>query len=345
MSDKPRVLVTGGAGFLGRVVVPKLQYMGYDTAVPRSECCNLRRQDHVYRLFEDIRPRIVVHLAATVGGIGANRAKPGTFFYDNMIMGVHIIEACRVYEVENLVMVGTACSYPKFPLSWPHWPYAVVGDQPTRQEASLFDGYPEETNAPYGIAKRALLVQMLAYHQQYGLKGTFLIPTNLYGPGDNFDPETSHVIPAMIRKIQAAIDYPIRSAPLPDKVTLWGTGNPTRDFLYVDDAADAITRAVWRPRDPEPINLSTGRSISMKHLALKVRDIMNYKGDFEWDTTMPDGQPYRVLDPSRAAQVFDWLASTDLDVGLKNTVGWYRTERVTPPHTAPQSSRGLCRQP
>jgi GDP-L-fucose synthase len=300
-----RVLVTGGAGFLGRVVCKELYGKGVtDLIVPRRGDYDLTDENAVRHLFAHSRPEVVIHLAAEVGGIGANRVNPGRYFYANMAMGLHVIEACRRHEVEKVVQVGTVCSYPK------HSPV------PFREE-HLWDGYPEETNAPYGIAKKSLLVMLQAYRQQYGLSGIYLVPVNLYGPGDNFDLETSHVIPALIRKFVAARDGKSSD------VDLWGTGSASREFLYVDDAASGIVMAAERFDGPEPINLGTGREITVKELAKMIRGLTGYEGGIVWDPSKPDGQPRRMLDTSRAKEQFGFQAKVPLEEGLNRTISWW----------------------
>ena len=301
-----RILVTGGSGFLGSHIMDLLRQMGcVQVAAPRRRQFDLVRQEAVERLFEEYRPEVVIHCAATVGGIGANRDNPGRFFYENAMMGIQLIEACRRYEVVKTVVLGTICAYPKF---------AAV---PFR-EPSLWDGYPEETNAPYGIAKKALLVQCQAYRAQYGTNAVFLLPVNLYGPRDNFDLHSSHVIPAIIRKCVEAIKNTSGT------ITLWGDGSPTREFLYVEDAAEAIVRATECYDGAEPINIGSGREISIRELVDKIATITGFDGRIEWDTTKPNGQPRRCLEVSRAQQEFGFTARTDLDAGLRATVGWYR---------------------
>ena len=300
-----RVCVTGGAGFLGQAVVARLRAVGCrEVFVPRKATYDLRREEAVARLFADARPDVVIHLAAVVGGIGANRANPGTFFYDNAIMGIQLIEQARRVGVQKLVCVGTICAYPKFtPVPF--------------REANLWDGYPEETNAPYGLAKKMLLVQLQAYRQQWGFPGIYLLPVNLYGPGDNFDPESSHVIPALIRKCVEARDA---GAPA---VVCWGDGSPTREFCYVDDAAEGIVLAAERYDGADPVNLGAGREISIRDLVRLVADATGFRGRMEWDTTKPNGQPRRCLDVSRAAERFGFRARTPFDEGLRRTVAWY----------------------
>ena len=301
-----RILVTGGSGFLDSHIMDLLRQMGcVQVAAPRRRQFDLVRQEAVERLFEEYRPEVVIHAAATVGGIGANRDNPGRFFYENAMMGIQLIEACRRYEVVKTVVLGTICAYPKF---------AAV---PFREE-SLWDGYPEETNAPYGIAKKALLVQCQAYRAQYGTNAVFLLPVNLYGPRDNFDLHSSHVIPAIIRKCVEAIKNTSGT------ITLWGDGSPTREFLYVEDAAEAIVRATECYDGAEPINIGSGREISIRELVDKIATITGVDGRIEWDTTKPNGQPRRCLEVSRAQQEFGFTARTDLDAGLRATVGWYR---------------------
>ena len=313
-----RVTVTGGAGFLGTSVVQELRARGAsEVAVPRSRDYDLREQEGVARMYRDTRPHMLVHLAAVAGGIGANRAEPGRFFYDNTIMGIQVIEQARRFDVEKLVVVGTVCSYPKFT------------PVPFREE-DLWAGYPEETNAPYGLAKKMLLVQAQAYRQQYGLNAIYLMPANLYGPRDNFDPETSHVIPALIRKFVEAKEQGSRH------VVLWGTGAPTREFLYVDDAAWGIVQAAERYEGAEPVNLGSGSEVSIRDLALLIRELVGYSGNLAMDPSKPDGQPRRVLDTTRAREGFGFQAQTDLRAGLRRTLEWYLETRPSPA-TKPRS--------
>jgi GDP-L-fucose synthase len=301
-----RVVVTGGAGFLGSFVVEKLRARGADVFVPRARDYDLVDIEAVRRLYRDARPDLVVHLAARVGGIGANRVNPGKFFYDNLMMGVQLIEEGRRVGLKKLVALGTICAYPKF---------AAV---PFRED-DLWSGYPEETNAPYGLAKKMLLVQSQAYREQYGFNSVVLFPVNLYGPRDNFDLETSHVIPAMVRKIDAA------TREQRDEVVLWGDGTPTREFLYVEDCADGIVAACERYDSSEPVNLGCGREIAIKDLAALIAREIGYRGRFTWDTSKPNGQPRRALDVSRAAALLDWRATTTFEEGLRRTIAWWRT--------------------
>ena len=310
LSDR-KFLVMGGAGFLGSHVVEELAARDVPRDrifVPRSAEYDLTEEDDVERVYRDAGPDVVVHLAATVGGIGANRRYPGRFFYDNMAMGLHVMEHARRHGVEKFVNIGTVCAYPK------HTPV------PFREE-DLFEGYPEETNAPYGIANRALLVQGWAYREQYDFEAIFLLPVNLYGPRDDFDPETSHVIPALIRKCLEAKDAG------QDEIVAWGDGSPTREFFYVEDAAEAIVTATERYRDPEPMNLGTGREISIRELLQTIVELTGYEGEIVWDTDKPNGQPRRCLDVSRARECLGFEASTDLREGLERTIAWYEEDR------------------
>jgi GDP-L-fucose synthase len=301
-----RVVVTGGAGFLGRYVIEGLQKRGSrQIQVPRIEQYDLVNPADIARMYEDMRPQVVIHLAAVVGGIGANRERPGEFFYKNLMMGVQLIEQARLRGVEKFVAIGTVCAYPKFT------------PVPFREE-HLWDGYPEETNAPYGLAKKMLLVQSQAYRQQYGFNSIFLLPVNLYGPGDNFDPQTSHVIPALIKKCGDAVQAG------DNHVTCWGTGEVSREFLYAADAAEGILLAAEHYDGAEPVNLGAGREIRIKDLAEKIAQLTGFMGRICWDPSKPDGQPRRCLDVSRAKALFGFEARTSFDEGLRRTIDWYR---------------------
>jgi GDP-L-fucose synthase len=304
LKDKT-IVVSGGAGFLGTFVVEKLQAAGCKrVVVPRSKQYDLREREQIDRLFEETGPQILIHLAAVVGGIGANRERPARFFHDNAIMGLQLIEGARRHGVEKFVCIGTVCSYPKFtPVPF--------------KEDDFWNGYPEETNAAYGLAKKMLLVQLQAYRQEHGLNGIYLIPVNLYGPRDHFDLETSHVIPALIRKCVEA-----KQTGKP-KVIAWGTGQPTREFLYVEDAAEAIVAAAQNYDEPEPVNLGSGQEISIRDLVELIKELVGYDGAVEWDATKPDGQPRRCLDTTRALAGFEWRAETSLREGLRRTIAWY----------------------
>jgi len=304
-----RVVVTGGAGFLGRAVVARLRESGVtDVVVPRSADYDLRERDAVRRLLADARPEVVIHLAAVVGGIGANRANPGRFFYENAIMGIELMEQSRLAGVAKFVGVGTVCSYPKFtPVPF--------------REDDIWNGYPEETNAPYGLAKKMLLVQGQAYRAQYGFDAIHLVPVNLYGPGDNFDPASSHVIPALIRKCLEARD---RGDAF---VEVWGTGAASREFLYVDDAAEGIALATERYDGDEPVNLGVGHEITIRELVEKIARLSGFEGEIRWDATKPDGQPRRALDTSRARERFGFVAHTSFEDGLRRTIAWYEGHR------------------
>jgi GDP-L-fucose synthase len=317
-----RILVTGGSGFVGRRVVASLVARGSEAPfVPRSADYDLVDRDAVRRLLSDARPDIIIHLAAVVGGIGANRAKPGKFFYDNLMMGVQLMEEARLADVTKFVGVGTICSYPKFtPL-------------PFREE-DLWDGYPEETNAPYGLAKKMLLVQAQAYRQQYGFNAIYLLPVNLYGPGDNFDPQTSHVIPALIRKCIEARNSGA------DSITVWGDGSASREFLYVDDAAEGILLATERYEAQEPVNLGAGFEITIRQLVKLIAELAGFKGSVEFDTSMPNGQPRRSVAVGRAERDFGFHAHTDFRSGLRETIDWF--ERAGG-HSMPPDDRMLVR--
>jgi len=305
-----RVMVTGGAGFLGTSVVRRLESAGAtDVFVPRSRDYDLRTQGGVGDALRDGRPDLVIHLAAVVGGIGANRENPGRFFYENAVMGIELLEQSRRAGVEKFVTIGTVCSYPKFtPVPF--------------HEDNLWIGYPEETNAPYGLAKKMLLVQGQAYRQQYGFDVIHLIPVNLYGPGDNFDPASSHVIPALIKKCVDAVE---RGEPF---IEVWGTGSASREFLYVEDAAEGIVLGAERYNDAEPVNLGVGSEITVRDLVGKISAASGFGGEIRWDPSKPDGQPRRALDTSRAKERFGFVARTSFDDGLRATVEWYRANRA-----------------
>ncbi len=304
-----RVVVTGGAGFLGSVVVAQLRQQGCrDIWVPRSQDYDLVQMDAVRRLYDDAAPDIVLHLAARVGGIGANQANAGRFFYDNLMMGTQLMEVGRQRGLEKFVALATICAYPK---------YTPV---PFRED-DLWSGYPEETNAPYGLAKKMMLVQAQAYRQQYGFNAIVLFPVNLYGPGDNFDMQTSHVIPALIRK---CVEAQAKDEP---RVVLWGDGSPSREFLYVDDAARAILMAAEHYSGHEPVNIGTGEEITIQNLAHLIADEVGYKGELVWDTGKPNGQPRRCLDTTRAKQLFGFEAAMKLRAGLRTTIGWFQANR------------------
>jgi len=304
------VIVTGGAGFLGRHVVAKLRENGCQhVAVPRRSQYDLIHEADVERLYAGVTTDVVIHLAAVVGGIGANRANPGRFLYENLVMGAMLMEYARRAGVKKFVSVGTVCSYPKFaPVPF--------------SEDDLWNGYPEETNAPYGLAKKMSLVQAQAYRQQYGFDAIHLLPVNLYGPGDNFDPESSHVIPAIIRKCLEAINRSEK------EIVCWGDGSPTREFLYVEDCAEAIVRATENYDEPDPVNLGTGVEISIRDLVHLSAELTGFKGRVVWDTTKPNGQPRRCLDTTRAWKAFGFRAMTDFRDGLRRTIEWYCTQRA-----------------
>lgn len=305
LSDKS-IAVTGGSGFLGRHVVNILRERGCKNLfIPRSSQYDLRREEGIRSMLRDARPDVIIHLAAVVGGIGANKKNPGKFFYDNLIMGAQLIEQSRLFGVEKFVAIGTICSYPKF-TSVPF------------KESELWNGYPEETNAPYGLAKKMMLVQSQAYREQYGFNSIFLLPVNLYGPHDNFDLDSSHVIPAIIRK---CIEGAEQRSP---SITLWGTGRVTREFIYVEDAAEGIVRATEQYNGIEPINIGSGEEISIFDLAQLIARETGYKGELIWDTSKPDGQPRRRLDIRKAAESFGFHAQTGLLEGIRKTVTWYR---------------------
>jgi GDP-L-fucose synthase len=303
-----RILVTGGAGFLGKRVADKLRAASPSSIfIPRRSEYDLVEQKNVARVYEDARPDIVVHIAAEVGGIGANRANPGRFFYNNLMMSTQLMEYGRRFGVEKFVAIGTICAYPKFtPIPF--------------KEENLWDGYPEETNAPYGMAKKMLLVQAQAYRQQYGFNAIYLLPVNLYGPEDNFDPETSHVIPAMIKKCVDAVNKNS------SEIVLWGTGTPSREFLYVDDAAQAIVLATERYNGADPVNIGSGMEITIKDLAQLIANLTNFKGRLVWDPAQPDGQPRRALDVSKAETFFGFRARTPFEEGLRRTINWYKSK-------------------
>jgi GDP-L-fucose synthase len=307
-----RIVVTGGGGFLGSHVVERLAAGGcIRVTAPRRRDYDLTDPAAVEQLFNCYRPEVLIHAAAVVGGIGANRAHPGTFFFQNLLMGIQVIEAARRHRVEKLVVLGTICAYPKFtPVPF--------------QEAHLWDGYPEETNAPYGIAKKALLVQCQTYRQQFGLNAIYLLPVNLYGPRDNFDPDSSHVIPALIRKCLEASE---RDA---SEIVCWGDGTPTREFLYVADAAEAIVAAAELYDDAAPVNLGTGIEISIRGLVDRIAALTGFAGRVVWETAQPNGQPRRCLDVSRAKREFGFQARTSLEEGLRLTIEWYRAQRDAP---------------
>jgi GDP-L-fucose synthase len=302
-----KVLVTGGGGFLGSHLVALLEARGDDVFVARRRDYDVTRYDETERLFEDARPELVFHLAAEVGGIGANRANPGRYWYANLMMGAHVLELSRLHDVRKLVVAGTVCAYPKLtPVPF--------------SEDDLWNGYPEETNAPYGVAKKSVLIGAQSYRAQYGTNAIFLLPANLYGPRDNFDLETSHVIPALIRKMLDA----------DGDVVLWGDGSPTREFLYVNDCAEGLLLAADRYDEPEPVNLGTGVETSIRELAETIAELTGFRGEIVWDTSMPNGQPRRQLDASRAEKLFGFKARTALRDGLQETIAWYRESSHVP---------------
>lgn len=306
--SQERIVITGGAGFLGGALQAELRRKGVSgdqILVPRRKDYDLTQQPDVVRMYQDMQPTVMMHLAAEVGGIGANRANPGRFFYANMAMGLHLIEGARKQAVKKFIQVGTVCAYPKFtPVPF--------------SEDNLWNGYPEETNAPYGVAKKALLVMLQSYRQQYDFNGIYLLPVNLYGPNDNFDLSTSHVIPALIRKLVDAQDRG------EDRVEIWGTGAASREFLYVDDCARGIVLAAERYDGEAPVNLGSGFEITIRELVVEIQTLVGYEGELVWDDSKPDGQPRRCLDVSRAAELFEFRAKTEFEEGLKQTITWYR---------------------
>jgi GDP-L-fucose synthase len=317
-----RVMVTGGGGFLGRAVVALLHARGVtDVFVPRSESYDLRTAEGIRDALREGRAELVIHLAAVVGGIGANRENPGRFFYENAIMGIQLIEEARLFGVEKFVTIGTVCSYPKFT------------PVPFREE-DLWNGYPEETNAPYGLAKKMLLVQGQAYREQYGFNMIYLIPVNLYGPGDNFDPTSSHVIPALIKKCIDARESG------DSYIEVWGTGSASREFLYVDDAARGIVLAADNYDGAQPVNLGVGAEITIRDLVEKIAAATGFRGEIRWDSTKPDGQLRRTLDTTRARSEFAFTAGTGFEEGLRNTIHWYEAWRVANPASVDGTAAG-----
>jgi len=324
--DGRTVMVTGGDGFLGSHLVDELRTRSdsVEVFVPRSRNYDLRERAHVRRAFQDSGADVVIHLAATVGGIGANRRNPGRYFYDNAVMGIELLEMARQFDVDKCTILGTICAYP--------------ADTPVPfSEEDLFDGYPEETNAPYGIAKKALLTQSKAYRKQYDFNSIYLLPVNLYGPRDDFDLETSHVIPAIIRKCVEARERG------DDTVTAWGTGEPTREFLYVKDAVDGILAATERYDESDPVNLGVGEEISIRELVETIAELTGFQGEIVWDTSKPDGQQRRCLDTTRARERFGWEASTEFADGLAETIQWYEANRERI-HTAEQDASAATDQ-
>ena len=302
-----RIVITGGAGFLGSYILEGLEKRGADHVyVPHIEDYDLIQLPAVKKMYDDMRPDVVIHLAAVVGGIGANREHPGEFFYKNLIMGVQLIEEARQRAIKKFVAIGTICAYPKFTLV----PF---------KEENLWDGYPEETNAPYGLAKKMLLVQSQAYRQEYDFNSIFLLPVNLYGPRDNFDPKSSHVIPALIKKCVDAVDKGDKS------ITVWGTGKASREFIYAKDAAEGILLATEKYNEPDPVNIGAGFEITIKELVEKIVELTGFKGEIIYDTSKPDGQPRRRLDTTRAFEKFGFRAETNFDKGLKKTFEWYNS--------------------
>jgi GDP-L-fucose synthase len=309
-----RICVTGGKGFLGCHLVNRFKEQGYGNVfVADIDKYDFRKLEDVIRMYEEIKPDIVIHLAARVGGIGANREHPGEFFYDNLTMGVFLMEQARIKKVDKFVALGTICCYPKFtPVPF--------------KEENVWNGYPEETNAPYGLAKKMLLVQSQSYRQQYGFNSIFLMPVNLYGPGDNFNPNSSHVIPAIIKKIHDAmyeLEEPSKQKEPNEPITVWGTGKATREFLYVEDCAEAIVLATEQYDKSDPVNIGAGFEISIKDLVESIVDVIGYRGEIKWDSTKPDGQPRRMLDTSKAEREFGFKAKTSFEEGLKKTIDWY----------------------
>lgn len=310
LSNK-RIVITGGAGFLGHHLLERLRAHGVkqdQLLIPLIEDYDLTRQEDVINMYRRMKPDVVIHLAAEVGGIGANRENPGRFFYSNMAMGLHLIEQARLFGLQKFIQVGTICAYPKFtPVPF--------------KEEDLWNGYPEETNAPYGIAKKALLVMLQSYRQQYGLNGIYLLPVNLYGPGDNFNPASSHVIPALIKKCVDATDRG------DEQIECWGTGSASREFIYAADAAEGIVLAAERFNGSEPVNIGAGFEITIKDLVHKIARLTGFEGHILWDPSKPDGQPRRCLDTTRARDYFGFTAKTDFDTGLKQTIEWYRQHK------------------
>ncbi len=305
-----RVVVTGGAGFLGSYVLENLKKRGCESIfIPKVENFDLRNLTDIKEMYDMAHPDIVIHLAAVVGGIGANRENPGKFFYDNAIMGLQLIEQARLFGIQKFVCIGTICAYPKFtPVPF--------------KEDDIWNGYPEETNAPYGLAKKMLLVQLQAYREQYGMNGIYLLPVNLYGPRDNFDPRSSHVIPALIKK---CVDAQREGK---ENIEVWGTGEASREFIYADDAAEGIVLASEKFDKPEPVNIGAGFEIKIKELVQLIVKLTGFEGQIVWDSSKPDGQPRRMLDTSRAQDEFGFKAKTSFEEGLKNTIEWYRNQNV-----------------